>query len=122
MPFVRWVGVAWSLWLGWLPIYDRASEMEAPSTAIQRGKTTYDARKCATCHQIAGHGNRRFPLDGVGGRLSEADLRRWLTDPGAMERAKPRQPAVRMSEWLETERRLRPDEIDALVAYLATLK
>ena len=64
----------------------------------------------------------RFPLDGVGARLSPEDLRRWLTDPAAMERAKDRQPAIRMSEWLETTRRLRPAEVDALVAYLATLR
>lgn len=122
MPYVRGVVLVWSLGVAVGAISDRRSEIQATPNPADAGRAVYAQRKCATCHQVAGRGNRRFPLDGVGARLSEDDLRRWLTDPGAMERAKDRQPAIRMSEWLETTRRLRPAEVEALVAYLAALK
>jgi mono/diheme cytochrome c family protein len=79
----------------------------------------YAREKCATCHQIARQGNSRFPLDGVASRLSTADLRRWITDTAKMEDALPRMPAVRMSA---RKYHLSPADLDALVAYLATLK
>lgn len=86
------------------------------------GRRVYDARKCATCHMIAGRGNIRFNLDGVGARLTEAELRRWLTDTAEMERAMLKQPAVRMSEWLKANRKINDADVTALVAYLASLK
>lgn len=99
--------------------YDRQSEM---ATAVAVGRAVYADRKCATCHMIAGKGNSRFPLDGVASRLSVDDLRRWLTDTAEMEGALPKQPAVRMSEWLDDNRRINDRDREALVAYLATLK
>lgn len=90
--------------------------------AAAAGRKVYEDRKCATCHMVADQGNVRFKLDGVGARLSEADLRRWLTDTDAMERALPAFPAVRMSEWLDDNRKISDADLDALVAYLASLK
>jgi mono/diheme cytochrome c family protein len=86
------------------------------------GRKVYEQRKCATCHMIAGQGNVRFKLDGVASRLSREDLRRWLTETDAMERALPQQPAVRMSEWLESNRKISDADVEALVAYLYSLK
>ena len=86
------------------------------------GQRVYAAKKCDRCHMIAGKGNMRFPLDRVGARLTETELRRWLTDTAEMEAALPRQPAVRMSEWLASNRRISAPDVAALVAYLATLK
>ena len=86
------------------------------------GRRVYEARKCATCHMVAGEGNIRFNLDRVATRLSESDLRRWLTDTSAMERALPKQPAVRMSEWLQANRKISDADRNALVAYLSSLK
>ena len=89
---------------------------------VESGRKVYEARKCATCHMVAGQGNIRFPLDGVGARLRVEDLRRWLTDTAEMEGALPRLPAVRMSEWMDTNRKINDRDRDALVAYLASLK
>ena len=86
---------------------------------VERGRQVYARLKCATCHQIAKNGNSRFPLDGVGSRLSAEDLRRWMTDTAKMEDALPRLPAVRMSA---TKYRLSAQDLDGLVAYLKTLK
>lgn len=100
--------------------YDRQSEVDA--AAVAAGRAVYADRKCATCHMIAGKGNSRFPLDGVAARLSVDDLRRWLTDTAEMEGALPKQPAVRMSEWMDDNRRINVRDREALVAYLSTLK
>ncbi len=86
---------------------------------ITAGRKIYEQQKCATCHQIARRGNSRFPLDGVGSKLTPDQLRRWMTDTAEMEAALPRLPAIRMSEM---KFRLNARELDALVAYLASLK
>ena len=46
---------------------------------------------------VGGQGNRMFPLDGVGSRLSPEDIRRWLTNTAQMEDALPKAPAIKMS-------------------------
>ena len=86
---------------------------------VAAGRKVYEQQKCASCHQIASRGNSRFPLDGVGSKLTPAQLRRWMTDTAEMEAALPRLPAIRMSEM---KIRLNARELDALVAYLASLK
>lgn len=95
---------------------------EANPAAVVAGRRVYEARKCATCHMVAGEGNIRFNLDHVASRLSETEIRRWLTDTAEMERALPVQPAVRMSEWLESNRKISDADREALVAYIVTLK
>ena len=89
---------------------------EVPAEA---GRKIYAREKCNVCHQIAGHGNQRFPLDGVGARLSPTDLRRWFTNTIDMEAALPKKPAIKMSS---KKYRMKDTELDALVAYLLTLK
>ena len=100
---------------GLAAISDRQSEIDA-------GRKVYAARKCATCHMVDRQGNIRYPLDGVASRLPAEDLRRWLTDTAEMEGALSKQPAVRMSEWMKTNRRIPDRDLDLLVAYLASLK
>jgi len=91
----------------------------AQNTSAEAGRKIYVREKCSVCHQIAGQGNQRFPLDGVGTRLSASDLRRWFTHTIEMEAALPKKPAIRMSS---KKYRLKDAELDALVAYLLTLK
>ena len=86
---------------------------------LEAGRKVYAREKCATCHQIAGHGNSRFPLDGVGKKLTSDQIRRWMTDTVKMEDALPRMPAVRMSA---RQYRLSTPDLDALVAYLGSLR
>ena len=91
----------------------------SPASKIEAGRNVYEREKCATCHQIANHGNSRFPLDGVASRLTPDQLKRWLTDTAKMEDALPRLPAVRMST---TRYRLSEADLTALVDYLKSLK
>jgi mono/diheme cytochrome c family protein len=80
------------------------------------GAKVFAAQKCSMCHSVAGVGNKKLPLDGVGTKLTEAQIREWMVDPAAAAQkakstAKPRHPA-----------NLSKADLDALVAYLKTLK
>ncbi len=83
----------------------------------EKGKAVYTAQKCAVCHSIAGAGNKKGPLDGVGARLSASDIRSWITNaPEMAAKAKAdRKPPMKAYS-------LAQDDLDALVAYLQTLK
>lgn len=85
------------------------------------GKKLYDQKECAKCHMIAGKGNKIGKLDGVATKLSAADMRKWLTDPAQMEAKLDHKPKVKMSSKIK-QMQLKDPDIDALIAYLETLK
>ena len=74
----------------------------------------YD-KKCKVCHSIAGDAGKLAdkggPLDGVGTKRDEAWLRAYLADP------KSKIPDAKMPKL-----KLPPAEMDALVAYMLSLK
>lgn len=84
----------------------------ADESVIARGKQVYAEQRCRACHAIGGEGNRRHPLDGVGARLDAAALRTWIVAPQEMD------PAVRKPSYAT----LPAADVDALVAYLASLR
>ena len=90
---------------------------QAPATPAQ-GEKVFVAQKCSLCHAVAGKGNKNGPLDGVGTKLTAADLRAWIVDPAAMSKKHnaTRKPPMKSFASLSTE------DVDALVAYLQTLK
>lgn len=61
---------------------------------------------------IAGVGNARSPLDGVGSRLTAEGIRKWIVAPREMN------PKVQKRPY----DRLPPVDLDALTAYLLSLK
>lgn len=79
---------------------------------MARGAEVYRAQKCQVCHSIAGVGSKRYPLDGVGTRLTEEDIRRWIVAPREMK------PTVSKRAY----DKLPKDDLDALVAYLKSLR
>jgi len=86
---------------------------------IKKGQAVYTAQKCQMCHAIAGKGGKSSALDGVGAKLSEAQIKEWITHPvDAAKKAnstkKPPMPAKYAS--------LPAADLDALVAYMASLK
>jgi cytochrome c2 len=83
-----------------------------------KGKELYATNKCAMCHQIEGKGNKMSPLDGVGTKLSADDLRKWLVAPKEMEAKLATKPKMSMKSYAA----LPKEDIDALVAYMQTLK
>lgn len=88
------------------------------TTVIQRGQSVYATRKCQACHSIAGKGNRKNPLDGIGARLPAADIRRWITHPVEMQ-AKTN--STKKPPMPDMYGMLAAADIDAMVAYLQTL-
>jgi mono/diheme cytochrome c family protein len=82
-----------------------------------RGAQVYTDQKCSVCHSIAGKGNAKGALDDVGSKASADDIRAWLTDAKAMT-AKTK--ATRKPEMRQYT--LPKDDVDALVAYLSSLK
>lgn len=91
----------------------------AGQDAAKRGQELYAAQKCQGCHAIGGKGYKANPLDGVGAKLSAADIRAWIVTPKEMatkaqSKAKPPMP--------DRYAKLPAADIDALVAYMQTLK
>jgi mono/diheme cytochrome c family protein len=96
---------------------------QAPDSKLANdGKKLYATYKCEKCHQIGGRGSKKGPLDGVGAKLSAEDIRKWMTDPVAMEAKLEKKPkgTDAMSYALKTKG-IEPKEVDALVAYIQTL-
>jgi mono/diheme cytochrome c family protein len=87
-----------------------------------KGKQVYDAAapKCKMCHSIAGEGNAKGSLDGVGGKLKADEIKAWMRTPKEMtEKAKaerkPPMPAY-------SKEKLSDADLEALTAYLLSLK
>ena len=54
--------------------------------AAQEAKPVYFTNVCIACHSVGGSGGAVGPaLDGVGNRLTVAELDRWLADPPAVK-------------------------------------
>lgn len=76
------------------------------------GAKVYEEQRCRLCHSIAGEGNKRNPLDGVGSRLDEAAIRKWIVAPAEMD------PKVKKKAYDS----LAAEQLDALVRYMQSLK
>jgi len=91
------------LWLG-------ACQAAEPA-GFEEGKRIYERERCRNCHSIEGKGNRRHPLDGVGGRLAPEDIRKWIVAP------QEKKPGVKKEAYALSEA-----DLAALLAYLGSLR
>jgi len=93
----------------------------APSFAqdLARGAKVFADQKCGLCHSIEGKGNAKGPLDAAGAKLSAAEIREWIVDPAAMTA---KQKATRKPPMPAKYGSLSKEDLDALVAYLGSLK
>jgi len=90
--------------------------------AKAKGEKVYADQKCSMCHSIAGKGSTKGPLDDVGKKLSADDIREWIVDPAA---ATAKAKAMRKPPMTSVAAKLKAlpkDDVDALVAYLSSLK
>jgi mono/diheme cytochrome c family protein len=85
---------------------------------IQLGLKVYTEQRCSSCHSIKGEGNPRSPLDGVGSHLTPEDIKMWILGSGGA--AETLSPAVQRRK--QRYQSIPAEEMNALVAYLATLK
>jgi len=96
-----------------------AGPTPAAAQDAARGATVYAAQKCSLCHAIAGKGKASSPLDGVGTKLSAADIKQWIVNPTEMTaKAKSTKKPPMPNKYGS----LPAADLDALVAYLASLK
>ena len=77
----------------------------------------FAAQKCSICHSVAGVGNKKLPLDGVASKLTADQIREWIVSPveaatKAHSTIKPPMKAMKLAAA----------DVDALVAYMTTLK
>jgi mono/diheme cytochrome c family protein len=94
-----------------------ATAAVAQDANVAKGVQVFTDQKCSMCHSVGDKGNKKGPLDKVGSTLSPDEIRQWIVN------------AKEMSEKTEATRKppmktftLPSDEVDALVAYLQTLK
>jgi mono/diheme cytochrome c family protein len=85
---------------------------------IEQGQKVYAAQKCSVCHSIGGTGNKKGPLDSVGAKHSADEIRQWIVSAPemAVKTNAARKPAMKAYP------NIAKDDLDALVAYLQTLK
>lgn len=95
----------------WVP------DVTAQDAQVERGVKIFADQKCTLCHMVAGKGNKNGPLDGVGSKLTAAEMKAWITTPAEMAKKVKAERKPPMKQF-----KLAPDEVDALVAYLQTLK
>ena len=93
-----------------------ASAQDASQVAA--GEKAFAANKCSMCHSVAGKGNAKGPLDGVGSKYKAEEIREWLVNPAEMAKktGATRKPMKKSYASLPKE------ELDALVAYMSSLK
>jgi mono/diheme cytochrome c family protein len=106
----------WTAGLAPAPV--AAGGQEPDKAAVERGQKLYVSQKCSQCHSVAGKGNKKGPLDDVGSKLTEEEIRQWLVSATEMTKKtkSTRKPLMKNYD------KLPKDDIDAMVAYLQTLK
>jgi mono/diheme cytochrome c family protein len=82
-----------------------------------KGAEVFTAQKCSLCHSIAGKGNPKGALDDVGNKAKPDEIRQWIVDAKGMtaKTAATRKPEMKAYT-------LPKEDVDALVAYLSSLK
>ena len=86
---------------------------------VEKGRALYAAQKCSVCHLIEGKGNKVSPLDGVGTKLTADQIREWIVAPKA---ATAKAKSTKKPPMPDKYGKLAPAELDALVAYMQSLK
>jgi mono/diheme cytochrome c family protein len=83
----------------------------------EKGAAVFAAQKCGICHSVAGVGNKKLPLDGVGAKLTADAIREWILNPAAA--------AKRTNSTAKPPMKAYPNlpqaDLDALVAYVKSL-
>ena len=89
----------------------------AQDAKVAKGAALFESNKCSICHSVQGKGGKK-PLDGAGTRLDAATAKLWLTDPKGAEAKTGKKAMPPMKNFSS----LPQEDIDALVAYVLSLK
>jgi mono/diheme cytochrome c family protein len=83
------------------------------------GKQVFTDLKCLVCHSVGGEGNKKgAALDDVGAKLTAEDIRHWVTNAPEMAAKANIDRKPPMKAYTDFSK----EQVDALVAYLVTLK
>ena len=86
----------------------------ASQAGVDKGKDVYAKQNCKICHSIAKVGNPKNPLDGVGAKLTEDLITKWIRTPKEMN------PKTLMTAYPASK--ISDGDLANLVAYLLSLK
>jgi mono/diheme cytochrome c family protein len=94
-----------------------AAVASAQDAKVAKGEQLFVSQKCTLCHSVGDKGNKKGPLDGVASKLKADEIHEWIVDAKGMtaKTKAPRKPEMKAYT-------LPKDDLDALVAYLVTLK
>jgi mono/diheme cytochrome c family protein len=84
---------------------------------VTQGEKLFADQKCTLCHSVGAKGNKKGPLDGVAAKLKADEIREWIVDAKGMTVKTKAERKPPMKAYA-----LPKDDVDALVAYLTTLK
>ncbi len=90
----------------------------AQDAQVQKGQQIFAAQHCSMCHSVAGKGNAKGPLDGVASKFTADEIRQWIVNWKDMAA---KYKATRQPKMLDFSK-LPKGDVDALIAYLQTLK
>jgi mono/diheme cytochrome c family protein len=83
------------------------------------GKQAFTESKCLVCHSLGAEGNKKgASLDGVGAKLTAAEVRQWITNAPEMAAKVNSTRKPPMKAYTDFAK----DKVDALVTYLSSLK
>jgi mono/diheme cytochrome c family protein len=94
-----------------------AVPVAAQDAKVAQGEKLFVDQKCTLCHSVADKGNKKGALDGVAAKLKADEIREWIVDAKGMTAKMKAERKPMMKAYT-----LPKDDVDALVAYLATLK
>lgn len=101
---------------------DRPAPLQPESpvdrSVADRGRALFDEQGCARCHAIAGRGNPRSPLDGVGARRAADDIRSRIVAAPSVRQEMSASVIRAKERFLD----LAPSDLDALTEYLVSLR
>src|SRR5262245_60239635 len=93
------------------------SVANAWAQSVDAGQKVYMAQKCNACHSVGGVGNKKGPMEDAAAKLSADEIRMWITDAPAMTAKTNATRKPPMKAYM-----LPKEELDALVAYIQSLK
>lgn len=90
----------------------------AQDPLVQKGQQVFAAQKCSMCHSVAGKGNPKGPLEGMGTKWKADEIRQWIT---SWKQMAAKYQATRKPPMTDFSKLPKAD-VDALVAFIQTLK
>lgn len=85
---------------------------------IETGRQIFKQKNCFRCHSIAGAGNPRYPLDGVGASYNTNELRDWIIGADNVRDMLP----AHVFKLKQSYSELSDDDLKSLIEYLQSLR